>query len=48
VIAALPIMLLPWILLLFVLAVAIWGAVHALHQRAHEKLSHHHTPVEKF
>jgi hypothetical protein len=41
-------MLLPWLLLLFVLIVAIWGGVHTLRARAHERLSHHHTPVEKF
>ena len=41
-------MLLPWLLLLFVLVVAIWGGIHALHMRAHDKLAHHHTPVEKF
>jgi hypothetical protein len=41
-------MLLPWLLLLFVVVVAVWGGIHTLHVRAHEKLAHHHTPVEKF
>jgi len=48
VVAAASIMLLPWLLLLFVVAVAIWGGVHTVRARAHQKLSHHRTPVEKF
>jgi len=41
-------MLLPWLLLIFVLIVAIWGGIHALHIRARERLAHHRTSVEKF
>jgi hypothetical protein len=48
VIAAAPIMLLPWLLLLFVLIVAIWGGIHTLRLRAREHHAHHHTSVEKF
>jgi hypothetical protein len=41
-------MLLPWIVLLFVLFFAVWGGVHTLRIKARERMSHHHTPVEKF
>ncbi len=41
-------MFLPWLLLIFVLSVAIWGAIHTLHIKAREHKAHHHTSVEKF
>ena len=44
-------MLLPWIVLLFVLAVGVWGLVHSMRQKAevfrehrheHDMTGHHH------
>jgi ABC-type nickel/cobalt efflux system permease component RcnA len=35
-------MLLPWLVLLFVLAVAIWGLVHSLRQKAEIHREHKH------
>ena len=41
-------MLLPWLVLVFVLIVAIWGGIHTLRVKAREARSHRRVPVEKF
>jgi hypothetical protein len=37
-------MLLPWVLMIFIVALAFWGLVHSTRQKIHEHHEHHGHP----